>query len=168
MKVIDWARWDLSCNPKASSWTIKRGWPPPWTSLRELKYASLQLERDDVIHDPKYADWLRLLTYPGSTLGEARPKACIIDENGHLWIAKFPVTEMLKIAVHGRWYCTSWPMPVALQFRRWGFKNSLEGITRICRNALTGVTKANAFILLRQWPFWVSRTGLIIMMGLVT
>lgn len=27
---------------------------------------------------------------PGSSLGGARPKANIIDEQGHLWIAKFP------------------------------------------------------------------------------
>ena len=63
---------------------------PPWTSLRELEYASLQLERDDAINDPEYAHWLSVLIDPGSSLGGARPKASVIDENGHLWIAKFP------------------------------------------------------------------------------
>jgi serine/threonine-protein kinase HipA len=63
---------------------------PPWTSLRELEHASLQLERDDAIYDPEYAKWLGLLIDPGSSLGGARPKASVIDEKGHLWIAKFP------------------------------------------------------------------------------
>ncbi len=63
---------------------------PPWTSLRELEHASLQLERDDAINDPEYAQWLSVLIDPGSSLGGARPKASVIDEKGHLWIAKFP------------------------------------------------------------------------------
>lgn len=63
---------------------------PPWTSLRELENASWQLERDDAINDPEYSKWLSLLIDPGSSLGGARPKASVIDENGNLWIAKFP------------------------------------------------------------------------------
>jgi serine/threonine-protein kinase HipA len=63
---------------------------PPWTSLRELEYASLQLEGDDVMNDPEYVNWLSVLIDPGSSLGGARPKASVIDEKGHLWIAKFP------------------------------------------------------------------------------
>lgn len=63
---------------------------PPWTSLRELEHASLQLEQDDAITDPEYAQWLSVLIDPGSSLGGARPKASVIDEKGHLWIAKFP------------------------------------------------------------------------------
>jgi serine/threonine-protein kinase HipA len=63
---------------------------PPWTSLRELEHASLQLERDDAMNDPEYAQWLSVLIAPGSSLGGARPKASVIDDNGHLWIAKFP------------------------------------------------------------------------------
>jgi serine/threonine-protein kinase HipA len=63
---------------------------PPWTSLRELEYASLQLERADAPQDPDYLKWLFLLVAPGSSLGGARPKASVIDEHGQLWIAKFP------------------------------------------------------------------------------
>jgi serine/threonine-protein kinase HipA len=63
---------------------------PPWTSLRELEHASLQLERDDAINDPEYSQWLSLLMDPGSSLGGARPKASVMDEKGHLWMAKFP------------------------------------------------------------------------------
>lgn len=63
---------------------------PPWTSLRELEHASLQLERDDAINDPEYSQWLNVLMGPGSSLGGARPKASVVDEKGHLWLAKFP------------------------------------------------------------------------------
>jgi serine/threonine-protein kinase HipA len=63
---------------------------PPWTSLRELEYASLQLEKEDAIEDPNYSAWLNLLIAPGSSLGGARPKASVADTNQNLWIAKFP------------------------------------------------------------------------------
>ena len=74
---------------------------PPWTSLRELEYASLQLERDDAVNDPEYARWLSMLIDPGSSLGGARPKASVIDEKGQLWIAKFPSSQDEKNA--GAW-----------------------------------------------------------------
>ncbi len=63
---------------------------PPWTSLRELEKASLQLEREGAESDPNYSKWLRMLIAPGGSLGGARPKASVVDEQGHLWIAKFP------------------------------------------------------------------------------
>jgi serine/threonine-protein kinase HipA len=69
---------------------------PPWTSLRELEHASLQLEKDDIIDDPEYLKWLNMLMAPGSSLGGARPKASITDQNNHLWIAKFPSSNDLK------------------------------------------------------------------------
>jgi serine/threonine-protein kinase HipA len=74
---------------------------PPWTSIRELEYASLQLERDDVVNDPGYAQWLNLLLDPGASLGGARPKASVTDEKGNLWIAKFPSAKDEKDA--GAW-----------------------------------------------------------------
>jgi len=60
---------------------------PPWTSLRDLEFATMQLEQDTGVKESK---WLRMLIQPGSSLGGARPKANVIDENGHMWIAKFP------------------------------------------------------------------------------
>lgn len=63
---------------------------PPWASIRDLEYASLQLERNDIKDDPEYAKWLAMLFTPGSSLGGARPKANVLDERGRLWIAKFP------------------------------------------------------------------------------
>ncbi|MDR3171372.1 MAG: HipA domain-containing protein [Treponema sp.] len=62
---------------------------PPWTSIRDLEYTSLQLERDNAT-DTEYAKWLTMLVNPGSSLGGARPKANVVDRNGQLWIAKFP------------------------------------------------------------------------------
>jgi serine/threonine-protein kinase HipA len=58
--------------------------------LRELEHASFELERKDCESDPHYNEWLKLLTAPGSSLGGARPKASVVDEMNHLWIAKFP------------------------------------------------------------------------------
>ena len=63
---------------------------PPWTSLRELEHASLELEKDDAIDNPDYLKWLNMLIAPGSSIGGARPKASIKDNNNNLWIAKFP------------------------------------------------------------------------------
>jgi len=63
---------------------------PPWAKLRDLEYASLQLERDDAESDQDYMKWLKMLIAPGGSLGGARPKASVLDESGHPWIAKFP------------------------------------------------------------------------------
>ena len=63
---------------------------PPWTSIRELEQISLRLEDDDVINDPEYMKWLNMLVSPGSSLGGARPKASVLDNENRLWIAKFP------------------------------------------------------------------------------
>src|SRR5690606_2519868 len=53
---------------------------PPWSSIRELQYAADRLENDDQNADLK--EWLAVLMAPGSSLGGARPKANILDENG--------------------------------------------------------------------------------------
>jgi serine/threonine-protein kinase HipA len=63
---------------------------PPWSSLRELEHACLQLERDDAAKDKEYFKWLSLLFAPGSSLGGARPKSGVLDDKKNLWIAKFP------------------------------------------------------------------------------
>ena len=63
---------------------------PPWTPLRALEQISLRLESDDSLEDAEYINWLQMLVSPGSSLGGARPKANILDDNRDLWIAKFP------------------------------------------------------------------------------
>ena len=61
---------------------------PPWSSIRELQYGANQLEADNDTEEVK--KWLAILMAPGSSLGGARPKANILDDRGHPWIAKFP------------------------------------------------------------------------------
>jgi serine/threonine-protein kinase HipA len=61
---------------------------PPWSSIRELQNAAKMLENDD--DNKEIQKWLSVLMAPGSSLGGARPKANILDENKELWIAKFP------------------------------------------------------------------------------
>ncbi len=63
---------------------------PPWARLRELEYASLQLENGNAETQDDYMKWLNMLIAPGGSLGGARPKASVLDDNKHLWIAKFP------------------------------------------------------------------------------
>ena len=61
---------------------------PPWSSVRELQEAAKAFESDQDNEDTK--KWLAVLMAPGSSLGGARPKANILDEDKNLWIAKFP------------------------------------------------------------------------------
>jgi serine/threonine-protein kinase HipA len=64
---------------------------PPITSLRELQAASLQFEQHlNEEEHPEYERWLTQLFAPGTSLGGARPKASVRDEQGTLCIAKFP------------------------------------------------------------------------------
>lgn len=63
---------------------------PPWVSLRDLEYASLQLEHEDAESHSDYMKWIKMLVAPGGSLGGARPKASVQDKKGHPWIAKFP------------------------------------------------------------------------------
>lgn len=58
---------------------------PPLLRLAELLGAAMRVDADDASDDD-----LKLLLAPGSSLGGARPKASIIDRDGHLAIAKFP------------------------------------------------------------------------------
>jgi serine/threonine-protein kinase HipA len=61
---------------------------PPWATIRELQYAAELIESN--VDTEEVRKWLVMLMAPGSSLGGARPKANIVDENNQLWIAKFP------------------------------------------------------------------------------
>lgn len=61
---------------------------PPWSSVRELQFAADSLEKNE--DSEVLSKWLAMLIAPGSSLGGARPKANVLDEEGSLWIAKFP------------------------------------------------------------------------------
>lgn len=60
------------------------------SSLRELEYAASKVEDDRQSDDPDYLKWLFMLISPGSSLAGARPKACVVDDDQSLWVAKFP------------------------------------------------------------------------------
>ncbi|WP_417857285.1 type II toxin-antitoxin system HipA family toxin [Xanthomarina gelatinilytica] len=61
---------------------------PPWSSIRELQEAAQNFENDT--ENDEARQWLAILMAPGSSLGGARPKANILDNDKNLWIAKFP------------------------------------------------------------------------------
>ncbi len=71
----------------------KRFVTPPWSSIRELEQASLLLEKEETPNTDEELKWLNMLIAPGSSLGGARPKASIVDNNNQLWIAKFPSSK---------------------------------------------------------------------------
>lgn len=61
---------------------------PSWSSIRELQHSASQVESDN--NDSEIKKHLEILIAPGSSLGGARPKANVLDENKQPWIAKFP------------------------------------------------------------------------------
>lgn len=63
---------------------------PPFTEIRALEQATRALEEDQDNVSQQGQQWLRMLIAPGGSLGGARPKASVADEQGHLYIAKFP------------------------------------------------------------------------------
>jgi serine/threonine-protein kinase HipA len=63
---------------------------PTVTDLNELASICDRLEEEGVEELPEYEKWLSLLIAPGSSLGGARPKANFEEQDGGLWIAKFP------------------------------------------------------------------------------
>ena len=63
---------------------------PPKTEIKELVRASNEIELSEEKNTLPQKKWLFQLIQPGTSLGGARPKATIIDENKHLYIAKFP------------------------------------------------------------------------------
>ena len=63
---------------------------PPLTDIRELIAASSEIEKSEEENHLPEKRWIEQLVQPGSSLGGARPKASVIDENKILYIAKFP------------------------------------------------------------------------------
>lgn len=61
---------------------------PPWATIRELQHGAELIESNKDTAEVR--KWLAMLMAPGSSLGGARPKANILDEEGNPWIAKFP------------------------------------------------------------------------------
>ncbi len=88
---------------------------PPWTSLRELEYASLQLENEEFDSNDEELKWLNMLMAPGSSLGGARPKASVKDTDRNLWIAKFPSSRDERNI--GAWEMVAWRIASAAGVR---------------------------------------------------
>jgi serine/threonine-protein kinase HipA len=66
---------------------------PPVTRIAELQAIAFELSRKKLVAPDKIKKWLQVLVAPGASLGGARPKANLVDEQGHLWIAKFPSAD---------------------------------------------------------------------------
>jgi serine/threonine-protein kinase HipA len=66
---------------------------PPVASLRELEAVARELTSKRIDNLDKLRRWLAVLVAPGASLGGARPKANFTDDDGSLWIAKFPARD---------------------------------------------------------------------------
>ena len=63
---------------------------PPLTDIRALVAASMEIEKSEELNQLPEKKWLLQLVHPGTSLGGARPKAGVMDDDGHLCVAKFP------------------------------------------------------------------------------
>src|SRR5580765_322321 len=76
---------------------------PHWVELPELLSAAERvMENKDTEED------LRMLFAPGSSLGGTRPKASVIEKDGHLAIAKFPPRTMKSTRWCGKQSLSPW------------------------------------------------------------
>ncbi|MCC5926964.1 MAG: HipA domain-containing protein [Bacteroidetes bacterium] len=79
---------------------------PPITDVRELQVGADLVESDE--GSEAVRKWLQILLAPGSSLGGARPKSSVMDENDELWIAKFPSRE--DTTDKGAWEYIAWEL----------------------------------------------------------
>ena len=63
---------------------------PPLADLRSLVTASMEIEKSEEQNQLPEKRWIQQLVHPGSSLGGARPKAGVRDDEGCLYVAKFP------------------------------------------------------------------------------
>lgn len=66
---------------------------PPVTSLRKLEAIAHEITNKHITDLNALRRWLAVLVAPGASLGGARPKANFTDDDGSLWIAKFPARD---------------------------------------------------------------------------
>lgn len=104
---------------------------PPFQSLKDLEYAARMYENDEDLFDET---WLKILISPGSSLGGARPKATVKDDNGELWIAKFP-------SKHDEWDVGAWEMVVTELARLCGLNVPETKLLRLSKYGSTFLTK---------------------------
>ena len=63
---------------------------PPLTDIRALVAASMEIEKSEELNLLPDKKWLLQLVRPGTSLGGARPKAGVMNDEGRLCVAKFP------------------------------------------------------------------------------
>ncbi len=63
---------------------------PPLTDVRELMHAAYEIEECEDRQVLPSKKWIVQLLHPGTSLGGARPKASVLDNDGRLTVAKFP------------------------------------------------------------------------------
>jgi serine/threonine-protein kinase HipA len=66
---------------------------PPVPTLRELEAVAFQLSSRRIDNLDALRKWLAVLVAPGASLGGARPKANFTNNDGSLWIGKFPARD---------------------------------------------------------------------------
>ena len=66
---------------------------PPLANVRELMRAAHEIELSEEEHVLPSKKWIVQLLHPGTSLGGARPKASVLDEDGSLTVAKFPLRK---------------------------------------------------------------------------
>ncbi|MBR2425968.1 MAG: type II toxin-antitoxin system HipA family toxin [Lentisphaeria bacterium] len=104
---------------------------PPWTRLRELEEACRHLDQSDTENENK---WLTMLIAPGSSLGGARPKASVCDNEGHLWIAKFPAHNDTSNTA-------AWEFAAMLMMKDCGIRTSEFKLEKFSKYGSTFLTK---------------------------
>ena len=63
---------------------------PPLTDIHTLVSASMEIEKSEELNRLPEKKWLQQLVHPGTSLGGARPKAVVVNDEGRLCMAKFP------------------------------------------------------------------------------
>ena len=63
---------------------------PPFTKINELMLAAHEIEASEAKNILPNERWIDQLIHPGTSLGGARPKSSVLDEDGKLTVAKFP------------------------------------------------------------------------------
>ena len=63
---------------------------PPLTDIHTLVSASMEIEKSEELNRLPEKKWLQQLVHPGTSLGGARPKAAVVNDEGRLCVAKFP------------------------------------------------------------------------------
>lgn len=63
---------------------------PLLKDIHTLVSASMEIEKSEELNRLPEKKWLQQLVHPGTSLGGARPKAVVVNDEGRLCMAKFP------------------------------------------------------------------------------